>query len=226
MTIHLNKKSGIFVTGTDTNVGKTIVSSMIVSALKNSAVSAGYFKPVQTGTDLDCNTVLDLSGLTRDSVEGPVYAFPEATAPYRAALIHETEISIERIQKRWEALPGGAWIVEGAGGLLVPLSPRESIRELVGAMRIPMIVVASTRLGTINHTLLTLESGSRAGLSILGIVLVGNEDPGLAELLENLSGFPVLAQIPILARFTSSVIRGVALDKFPPHRLQAWFEYD
>lgn len=220
MTKNLNRRSGVFITGTDTNVGKTVVSSLIVTALQDAKISVGYFKPVQTGTDLDCDTIRKLGG---HSIESPVYAFHEPIAPYRAALLHQSEISIDRIKKRWEELPTQTWVVEGAGGLLVPLNQRDSIRELVAALNIPLIIVASTRLGTINHTLLTIESASRAGLEILGIVFVGDDDPGLMELIRDLTGVSVLARIPILPQLSASAVREMALELFPIERLRDWF---
>lgn len=220
MAKNLNRKSGVFITGTDTNVGKTVVSSMIVAALQNAQIPAGYFKPVQTGTDLDCDRVRDLGGF---SIESPVYAYHEPIAPYRAALLHQSEISIDWIKKRWEELPTRNWVVEGAGGLLVPLNRRDSIRELVAALNIPLIIVASTRLGTINHTLMTIESASRAGLEILGIVFVGDEDPGLMELIRDLTGVSVLARIPILPQLSAPPVRAMALEIFPIERLRDWF---
>lgn len=219
-----SQNKGIFITGTDTNVGKTVVSSLITAAMRLQGMNTGYFKPVQTGTDLDCDTVRALSGLSDEWIERPVYAFSEPIAPYRAALLHQLPISLEKIQNHWNELPKRNWVVEGAGGLLVPLSQRKTIRELIGVLKLPTIVVASTRLGTINHSLLSIESASRAGLRVLGIVLVGYEDPGLAELLHSLTGVPIIAQIPQLPELTRFEIDAAALEKFPIHILQSWFQ--
>jgi dethiobiotin synthase len=220
-------KAGIFITGTDTHVGKTVVSSLIVSALLQAEMPAGYFKPVQTGTDLDCETVRVLGeaghAQTNLIIENPVYAFPEPISPNRAALKNQCDISIDSIRKRWDELPDRTWVVEGAGGLLVPLNSRQSIRDLIVALEIPMILVASTRLGTINHTLLSLECASRSRIKVLGMILVGDEDLGLADQFRGLADVPVLAEIPTLHQLSASVVSQVAVDKFPLSKLQEWF---
>ncbi len=189
-------KNGIFVTGTDTGVGKTVVSSLIVSALQQAKLPVGYFKPVQTGTDDDCNEVQRLCGLSDEKIARPVYSYPEPIAPYRASLLHQDRISLETIRRSWDQLDDRTWVVEGAGGILVPLSRDETVRDLIAALQLPTIVVASTRLGTINHTLLTLEAAERAGIQVLGVVLVGDADLGLNQVIREAASVPILAEIP------------------------------
>jgi malonyl-CoA O-methyltransferase len=191
-------RRGVFVTGTDTGVGKTVVSALLLAALRAAGGAAGYFKPVQTGTEDDTGLVARLAGLDPGAPPRPVYALRVAAAPGRAAAAEDIVIDLGTVRAAWERLPGGRWIVEGAGGLLVPLTGAETTRDLVARLDLPLLVVASTRLGTINHTLLTLEAARAGGLAVAGLVLNGDPDPGLAQTLAGFDGAPVLAEIPRL----------------------------
>jgi dethiobiotin synthetase len=122
-------------------------------------------------------------------------------------------VQLREIRARFDELPDGFWVVEGAGGLMVPLNEGARsvlIRDLARALRLPLVVVASTRLGTINHTALTLESARNAGLEIAGIVLVGPEDPGLEETLRAMDPAPILARIPELREICPETVSRAA----------------
>src|SRR5690242_16585587 len=112
---------GIFVTGTDTGIGKTIVSSLLVSALKSSGRKCGYFKPIQTGSDHDFETLKKLANLTDEECPRPTYLYEEPAAPYLAANNLGESLQLDRVLKDWQALSSRFWVVEGVGGLLVPL---------------------------------------------------------------------------------------------------------
>lgn len=103
-------KIGIFVSGTDTDVGKTFVSSLLVSSLHSYGIKTGYFKPVQTGTDSDTQTVIRLTGVSNRNFPDPVYSFPEPMSPNRAAQLHHEEIQLDRIIETWEKLDDRAWV--------------------------------------------------------------------------------------------------------------------
>jgi dethiobiotin synthase len=215
---------GLFVTGTDTGVGKTVVSSLLLAGLASAGIQRRYFKPIQTGTDSDTLEVCRLGSLDSQAVLSPVYFYPEPVAPYRAAILNGQEISCERIQAEWQRHQSPACtVVEGAGGILVPLNGRQFTRDLITLLDVPLIVVSSTRLGTINHTLLTLEAAR--SLSIKGVVLVGEEDFGLDQTLYELSGFPVVAQVPWCKNVTPEWIQQWGPRIFTPSVLQAlWGE--
>lgn len=223
-------KRGLFITGTDTGIGKTLVSALLLSALQQSlnphGTEPGYFKPIQTGEDDDTREVLSLvspSSSRRIQIIDPIYRFKAPQAPYRAAALENAVIETQRICRRWSEIPDGTWVVEGAGGLLVPLSTRTTVRELIGDLGIPALVVASTRLGTINHTLLTLESAQRYGIRVAGVVLVGQSDPGLAETIQGFTSVPVFAEVPQLARVDSPAIEELARKLFPLEVIDALF---
>ena len=193
------KKAGIFVTGTDTGVGKTLVSSLLLASLDELGLQPGYFKPIQTGTDDDSLTVQNLIGLSADRILAPSYRFSLPAAPSRAADYEKSEIKTSQILSRWKTAADGVWIIEGAGGLLVPISRNEKqflVVDLISLLEVPVLIVASTRLGTINHTLLTLEVARQRGLSLFGVILSGPKDPGLKETLEEFGKFRILAEIP------------------------------
>ena len=199
----------IFITGTDTGVGKTVVSALLLAGLKEAGFDPIYFKPVQTGVAnflADTQEIRNLSGIC--TALKSVYEYSQPISPHRAAGLQGETISLERIcssfiHQKLTLKPRGPanreqrFVVEGAGGILCPLTEMEGIRELILKMGSPVLVVASTRLGTINHTLLTLEAAQKKNLNLRGIVLVGEKDEGLAENLEVCSGgVKVIAQVP------------------------------
>ena len=216
-------KRGLFVTGTDTNVGKTFVSALLLSAIEQSGMKAGYFKPIQTGPDDDTHEALRLSGLPLDQAVSPAYRLAAPTAPFRAAAIENTVIETDRICRRWQELGPASWIIEGAGGLLVPIAIRTTIRELIGDLGVPVVLVASTRLGTINHTLLSLEAAHSHGLRVAGVILVGEPDPGLADTIRGFTSVPLLTEVPRLDRVDSTSVRELAPRIFSAATLEMLF---
>lgn len=217
-------KQGIFVTGTDTGVGKTLVSSLLVSALLGQGKKANYFKPVQTGSDLDTPRVAHLSGIKPVDLIHPVYSFQAPASPHRAAALENQEIRIDLIRETWNQIQGGHWVVEGAGGLLVPLNSNQTIRDLIQALQLPVLVVASARLGTINHTLLTLEAARSAQISVRGIVLSGSEDPGLESVFEQLTAVPVIARVPTLTEESPQQVQSLAQECFRPTKMRCLYD--
>ncbi len=228
-------KRSLFITGTDTDIRKTFVATLLVSSLKAHGYSTGYFKPVQTGTastsPSDLQTVTSLITLAPEEQAPSVYSFPEPMAPSRAARLNHDEIHIDTILKRWNELPPRNWVVEGAGGLLVPLNSKQTIRDLVLALEIDVVLVASTRLGTMNHILLSLEVAQASGINILGLVLVGQEDPGLKEALkaflqdrpQDWNEVPILAEIPWLPEITTTTVKNSCSHYFPTATLNQIF---
>ncbi len=162
----------IFVTGTDTNVGKTVLSALLVAAL-----DAAYWKPVQTGTDegADRDSVRRWTQASEDRLPSERFRFNPPVSPHLASRQAGIPILLEQL-----ALPdvpaGRKLIVEGAGGVMVPLNDRELMRDLMRQIGFPVMVAARTSLGTINHTLLTLAALREAKVAICGVVLIGDED--------------------------------------------------
>jgi malonyl-CoA O-methyltransferase len=217
-------RRGVFVTGTDTGVGKTVVSALLLAALRAAGGPAGYFKPVQTGAEDDTATVARLAGAEPADLPRPAYALRAAAAPSRAAAAEGVRIDPGAVRAAWDRLPAGRWIVEGAGGLLVPIAGRETMRDLVAGLDLPLLVVASTRLGTINHTLLTLEAARAGGLAVAGIVLNGDPDPGLAATLAGFDAASVLADVPRLEPLDPGTVARRAPELFGAAVLAALFD--
>jgi dethiobiotin synthetase len=190
---------GYFVTATDTGVGKTIVTAGLAASLRARGLDVAVFKPVQSGALAD-DPAGDAALLGADCV----YSFAAPLAPLVAARAEGRKIELEPILARARALASEHefLLVEGAGGLLVPLAPGLDMADLAAALGLPLIVVARAGLGTVNHTLLTIGAARARGLDVAGVVLNGESDESTADnaaLVEAGSGARVLARIPRLA---------------------------
>ena len=216
----IDSLGSVFVTGTDTGVGKTLVSSLLLWMLRLRATkSVGYFKPIQTGLLSETDLPQVQEGHALESAHpprflDPVYYWPQPVAPARAARLQGQSLDLSAIVQRFQEGRGANdWVVEGAGGLLVPLNEHKTIRDLIVALNLPLIVVASHRLGTLNHTFLTLEAAHAAGLRILGVVLNALNsapDPELAQEMSERSGVEILLDLPHLGSSPHRVLRDLA----------------
>ncbi|MBI2441585.1 MAG: dethiobiotin synthase [Lentisphaerae bacterium] len=174
---------GIFVTGTDTAVGKTFYSAILLAFLRARGIDAVPMKPIQTGairrngrwhsTDLDfCLALSGLKPSAREYARMAPFCFAKACSPHLAAAIARRPISLKTIVASFDALRRrhSVVIVEGAGGVLVPLNARKTMLDLMRTLALPTVVVARTGLGTLNHTLLTLKCLRHERLRVLGVV--------------------------------------------------------
>jgi dethiobiotin synthase len=176
---------GVFVTGTDTGVGKTWVAAGLLRRLRAAGVGAVPVKPVQTGAlrhadgglaAPDLEAVLAAAGLVAAADEREdqcPYRFEPACSPHLAAGLAGRAIDVARIVAGAARLSArhGAVVVEGAGGVLVPLGPSTTILDLAVALALPAVIVARAGVGTLNHVLLTLDALRRAGVGVAGVVL-------------------------------------------------------
>lgn len=168
---------GVFVTGTGTEVGKTIVAAAIARTLAAEGKRVAVFKPAVTGLDEGVETDHALlrraSGSDQSDEEIAPYRYGPPASPHLAAAIAGEEIEPERLSRVADAAAEGAdaIVCEGVGGLLVPLSPAYLVRDLAASLGYPLVVAAGPGLGTINHTLLTIESARAAGLEVALVVL-------------------------------------------------------
>lgn len=178
---------GCFVTGTDTGVGKTVVAAAIVARLRGRGVAVRALKPLITGLNDPPAPVWPrdhelLARVAGASLQETILAgYGPAVSPHLAAqLAGASPLSISELADavRAAAAPADTLVVEGVGGLLVPLGPDGDVRDLATALALALVIVARPGLGTINHTLLTLEAARRAGLRVAGVVLTPwPEDP-------------------------------------------------
>lgn len=168
---------GLFVTGTGTEVGKTVVAAAISRTLAAEGQRVAVFKPAVTGLDEGVETDYELlrraSGSSQSDEEIAPYRYGPPASPHLAAALAGEEIEPERLRQAARAAAAGAdaIVCEGVGGLLVPLSPGYLVRDLAADLGYPLVVVAGPGLGTINHTLLTIEAARAAGLEVTAVVL-------------------------------------------------------
>ena len=197
---------GLFVTGTDTGVGKTVVSAALMHRYRG-AVPLRYWKPIQTGIEHDDDTraVVALGRCSEEEVLADGIRLPRPLSPHLAARLHGTRIGMESlVQAIEQSTDRRAWIVEGAGGVLVPLNDCQLMRDFMAALNLPVIVAARSQLGTINHSLLTIEALRRRDLDVAGVVMVGDRNDDNREAIEQYGAVTVLGQLPHFEPLTPS----------------------
>ncbi len=210
---------GLFVTGTDTDVGKTIISSGLAAVLKEKGMDVGVFKPLLSGiarddSVSDTSLLKELSQTSLSHEEITPFGFKEPLAPYVAGKLEGKSVSIEAVINHWENIKETheCFIVEGAGGISVPLGEGFLVSDLIKALQLPIIIVARPNLGTFNHIYLTVQYARSQGLPIAGIVINGiNDPPELAEktnpaLIKEFCRVPILGITPKLKEMTKENI--------------------
>jgi dethiobiotin synthetase len=207
-------EKGIFITGTDTGVGKTVFSAVLARTLRLMGMTVGVMKPVTSGcSEVDGRLVSDDARLLAWAAGSDLpaslispYLLRDPIAPAEAAARDGVRINFETIREAYGEIARrhDVTIVEGAGGLMVPLAGGMLVADLISLLQLPLLVVARPDLGTVNHTLLTTFAARQLGLSVRGIIISGfPEHPGLAEqtaphLMDTLSGVPILGILPRL----------------------------
>ncbi|ETZ07293.1 ATP-dependent dethiobiotin synthetase BioD [Holospora obtusa F1] len=190
----------IFITGTDTNVGKTVISAWIAIHTKSA-----YFKPIQTGEKegSDCQNVKKISPFTQ--IYSPIYGYQDTLSPHLAANLKNDFIQLKKI-----TLPRASNIViEGAGGILVPLNETHLMIDLIQKFDVPVILVSRTSLGTINHTLLSLEALRARNISILGVIMNGDQNTENSQAIKNYGRTTILAEFPKLCKVSYSELKKI-----------------
>ena len=200
----------IFITATGTDVGKTYISALIVKMMRERGFNCGYFKPVLSGAEVvggnlipgDCSYVLNTAGIDSDPCKSASYIFKPAVSPHLASKIENKPIEIkkilmdfEKIKKDYEYV-----VVEGAGGITCPLRIDDRILllpDLIKALGLSVLIVATSELGTLNSTLLTAEYAKANDINVIGIVLNKFNEKDFMQLdnkiqIERLTGLKVL----------------------------------
>ncbi|MFN3326671.1 MAG: dethiobiotin synthase [Bryobacteraceae bacterium] len=212
---------GIFVTGTGTNIGKTAVSAAIMHRYRPVA-PLRYWKPVQTGSpeDDDTRTVHRLGACSIEEIHPEGIRLPRPLSPHLSARLCGVRIELASIlAAAANAGASRACVVEGAGGLLVPLNEDTLIADLILALKLPAVVVALSTLGTINHTLLTLEALRARSIPIAGVIMNGELNPENRRAIEHYGSVPVLGEMPPLAPLTAEVLAHWAFTELDPEGL-------
>lgn len=206
--------NGLFVTGTDTNVGKTILSAALLHRYR-ALGPVGYWKPIQTGfpDDDDTAVVRKLGSCSEVEVCDAGVRLPRPLSPHRAAELAGTSIEMEPILRIAAGLDQNRhWIIEGAGGVLVPINRDYLMIDLIAALELPAVVMARSELGTINHTLLTLEALRARKIQIAGVVMGGELNPANREAIETYGHVEILGEMPRFAELTPGVLQDWAVE--------------
>lgn len=190
-------KQDLFVTGTDTNVGKTVLSALLVAALDGM-----YWKPIQTGASegTDRETVMSLAGIAKDKTFPETYCYEPPVSPHLAAEAAGETIDLAEIRRPTMSEDGAPLIAEGAGGVMVPINWKQSMRDLIVQLKMPVLVASRTALGTINHTTLTVNTLRDAGATVKGVVMIGPENRDNERSIQRCAGIPIIGRIPVLEK--------------------------
>ena len=195
----------IFITGTGTDVGKTIISAWLCVH-----TNAEYWKPIQTGSE-DCTDTLAINTFTNSQTLNEAYLLKASLSPHAAAEMEGEVIDMKKIIP-----PHNSLIIEGAGGVLVPINHDHTMVDLIKKLQAPVIVIASSGLGTINHTCLTLEALRNRDIPVLGVIMNGAHNPSNKQAIEYYGKVDVLAEFPVMEALTQTKLLGIPL----PDKLQ------
>lgn len=189
------------ITGTDTDIGKTIFCAALAGAM-----DAYYWKPVQAGLAEggDAETVRRLSGLSPDKILPEAYRLTTPCSPHEAAKIDGLEIDPDAL-----SLPkvDGSLIIEGAGGALVPISDNRLYADQFAAWNLPVIIAARTKLGTINHSLMTIEALRARGLCVHGVAFIGDENLETQRIITKIGAVRNLGRLPYIDPLNAENLR-------------------
>ena len=210
------RSKGFFITGTGTGVGKTVVTACLLTVLKRMKINAGFMKPIETGVDPACYSIAnsDTEFLLHTAQTGdPVdqvcpYRFKTAASPWQATLLDGCDPIDEKvIQDKFCQLTDkhDLVLVEGIGGLMVPIRENYMVADLIVDLQLPALVVSPVQLGAVNHTLLTLEAAKKYGIDVKGIIFNPTDnsaktlaEEGQNEIIERLSGTKILGECPFI----------------------------
>jgi len=192
-----------FVTGIDTDSGKTLASAILCEAWQ-----ADYWKPIQAGFPRDAHTVSDLLSNSKSRIHDEAYLLNTAASPHASARIDGISLRVDSIHP---PSTDNTLVIEGAGGCLVPLNDHEFVVDLVKHCRAQLVLVADLYLGSINHTLLTVEAIKKRNLLVKGIIFNGDSNPESERIILRHSGFPQLLHIEKEKSITRAVVRKYAL---------------
>lgn len=199
---------GFFVTGTDTGVGKTVVSAALVMKLRSTG-AVRYWKPIQTGIeqDDDTATVAWLAECSSAELWTTGVRLPRPVSPHLAARLAGVPIDLAPLEDSFnQAAQTAHLIVEGAGGVLVPVNDLQFMIDLMARLDLPAVIASRSTLGTINHTLLTIEALRTRSIAVAGVVMVGPSNADNCAAIEQYGDVPVLGEMPLFATLAPDVL--------------------
>lgn len=195
-------------TGTDTGIGKTVVSAALMIRLRSIA-ALRYWKPIQTGIeqDDDTATVASLAACSTSELLMDGVRLPHPVSPHLAARLNGTVIELPPLEDAFNAAARSCrLIVEGAGGVLVPVNDIQMMADLMARLDLPTLIVSRSTLGTINHTLLTIEALRRRSISVAGVVMVGPPNPENRHAIARYGEVHVLGEMPMFDPLTPDAL--------------------
>lgn len=200
-----------FLTGTDTNVGKTVVSALLTLGL-----GAAYWKPIQSGLEpiTDTEFIRLVTELDDSHFIAERFRLTQPLSPHAAAALDRVEIALPDFELPATEKPH--LIVEGAGGLMVPLNSQDLMINLIQSLNLPVCLVARSTLGTINHTLLSIAQLRLAGIPILGVILNGQRNLVNREAIAHYGKVPILGELEILSEITPLTLKNAFQQMFNP----------
>ena len=205
-------EKGLFVTGTDTDIGKTVISALLVAALRKK-YTVKYWKPVQTGIESDCDTAMvrTLARCSDAEIHDEGIRLERPLSPHLAAKKAGVEFSVGDIVRLIpEETNNEFWIVEGAGGVMVPLNGTELMIDLIIRLGLPAAVVSRTGLGTINHSLLTIKSIRDLGGTVAGVFMNGSANGDNTAAVRKYGSVGIMVEVPVLSPLSPDSIEKAA----------------
>lgn len=196
---------GLFVTGTGTGIGKTVAAAALLHRFREDA-RLRYWKPVQTGTEADDDTceVRRLASASPGEMFDRGIRLKHPLSPHLAARLAGTRIDLDAIASLAAGEPAtDRWIVESAGGLLVPLNETDLMADLIRRLKLPALIAVASGLGTINHTLLTIEAVRARSIPVAGVLMIGDKNPGNRAAIEHYGSVRVIGEMPRFESLTA-----------------------
>ena len=224
------RPKGYFISGTDTGVGKTVVTACLLAFYHKKGITTGVMKPIETGVDPACSSEANSDAKFLQEVSGnqdeleeicPIRLKP-AASPLQASRMSNQPVDIDLIMQNYNQLQMryDQILVEGVGGLMVPIKSDYMTSDLIKDLQLPLIIVSRIALGTLNHTLLTVKIAQKTKIEIAGIILnhqrVGPPNKvelGQADLIQELSGIPILGECPFLGPISPDQFDNKLVDK-------------
>jgi len=199
--------SRFIIAGTDTDIGKTVFAAALTLAL-----GGNYWKPVQSGIEyVDTKVVQDITGLADEHFFPERYVLTEPLSPHLAAEIDGVDLDVKDIIVPESSRP---LVIEAAGGLMVPLTRKALQINLFKRWGIPIILCARTGLGTLNHTLLSLEAMRSREMNVHGVVFIGDENEDNMRTIGEVSGAKILGRLPLLGELNPEILKAAFDDNF------------
>lgn len=206
----INFPEKIFITGTDTGIGKTLISAVLLSGFKGK-----YWKPVQSGIEdiTDTQWIMEKTGLDKSHFLEETFRLRQPLSPHAAAEADGVYIDLDKFQIP-DTDKGETLIIEGAGGIMVPLNDKILMADLIRKCDAPVILVTGSQLGTINHALLSITYLKSTGASIFGVIMNGQKNSINRDAIEHFGKVEVIAEIENLQAINPETLKNCFITNF------------